>query len=284
MANHKSLEQTLLEDIQKTGYPTEIVSASVMQQRGWGIIHNPSYLDDREGRSREFDIRAFRSWSFQTAGRRFIIDVLLLVECKKSEKPWVFFITPEDHGSPRLGTVIKNHISNRKIFTNRHHGSAECAISDEVLRTFHHYFQKRHLARTFYEPLKSQERADHSQMIYSAVLSCVKATIFHYKDQPSENRLTIYYPVIIFSGNLYEAEVASDKTVNLAHSQHVQLSFNYMLPAPSRTSSVWEGHQRFIVDIVHEDYLGHFLTTIEDEHSDLTQRLRDTFDGKSGPA
>ncbi|MGH8066352.1 MAG: hypothetical protein ACRERE_14175 [Candidatus Entotheonellia bacterium] len=61
----ESLEQKVLKDIEKTGYPTEIISASVLQHRGWEVTHNPSYWDEDEGKSREFDILAFREKKIQ---------------------------------------------------------------------------------------------------------------------------------------------------------------------------------------------------------------------------
>ena len=65
MSESKTQEENIISELQKTGYPTEIVGASIMQQRGWGVLHNPSYLDDREGQSREFDIQAFREWRME---------------------------------------------------------------------------------------------------------------------------------------------------------------------------------------------------------------------------
>ncbi len=274
MNNQKPPEQTILEELQKTGYPTEIVSASVMQQRGWTVIHNPSYLDDSEGRSREFDIRAYRQWRLDASGKKFTIGVYLITECKKSEKPWVFFITPEEYKFSPLGELIKNHIEGRHVFTGRYQNLGESVISDDVLRKFHHYFQKQNLARTFHEPFKGQEKADRSQMIYSAVMSSIKATLFHQRDRPAAGWLGIYYPLIIFDGDLFEAQVAPNKVIKLSPSNHIQLLFNYMLPTSSEKASIWESQQKFIVDVVRENYLDQFLKVIEDEHETLKTYLQ----------
>ena len=282
MSNQESLQRNILRELQKTGYPTEIVSASIMQQRGWTVIHNPSYRDDREGIGREFDIRAYRSWSFDTAGGEFAVGVYLITECKKSEKPWVFFATPEKHEYSRLGELIKGRVAGKRVFTSRNH--ADSLMSDDELRALHHYFQKQSLAHTFYEPFKGQEKADTSPMIYSAVMSSIKATLFHYQDRPIENWLRIYYPVIIFDGNLFEAHIAPNKTIDLVISDHIQLSFNYMLPSQSSHRSIWEGQQRFIVDVVRESYLDQFLEAIEDEHAVLIKHLQEALGDTTGSA
>src|SRR5260370_11586913 len=174
-----SLEDKILEDVHKTGSPTEIIAASLMRSRGWYVLHNPSYLDDSEGRSREFDIRAYRGLSETISDRRYSVGIYLMVECKKSEKPWVFFTTPADHGDVRLGSLIISSLEKQQVFTDRSH--SESIISDAELRDFHHYFRQTRLARTFCQPFKGTEKNDYSPMIYSAIMSAVKATLFHWK-------------------------------------------------------------------------------------------------------
>lgn len=58
-----SLEDKIRGDLELTGFPTEVVSAGIMQKREWKVLHNPSYLDSDGNKSREFDIRAYRSKS-----------------------------------------------------------------------------------------------------------------------------------------------------------------------------------------------------------------------------
>ncbi len=269
MSEKKSLEESILEELQKTGYPTEIFCASVMEQRGWGVIHNPSYWDEEESQSREFDIRAYKQWLNDTQDLK--VGVYLITECKKSEKPWVFFTTAENYHFIRLGQSIKVRSVNRQIFTDFEH--QKCIISDDELKTFHHYFQNPNQARTFHEPLKQQEKASHSQMIYTAVMATVKATLFHCKEPPLEKWLDIYYPVIIFNGNLFEAFINPDKSINLTSTSHVQLVFNYIQHEPSTHSSIWSAREKLTVDVVHENYLDRFLKIVEDEHKIIASKI-----------
>ena len=276
MSEEKSLEQKILDELNKTGYPTEIVSASIMQRRAWGVIHNPSYFDDSEGRSREFDIRAFRQKPVKSWGESSAVGVYLITECKKSEKPWVFFTTPERHNQSRLGEAIKCGNPEIQIFTIA--TSSKSLISDEELRKFHHYFQQPRLARTFYEPLKGQEKSQHSTMIYSAVMSSIKATLFHKNESPAKNSLMIYYPLIVFSGNLFDAQVDSNKNIDLLPVKYLQLSFNYRTRSVTpNTGWTFDNSHKFILDVVHETYLDKFLEVIEEEHDILTKHLDGAF-------
>lgn len=220
-----NLQSNILQEVKKTGFPTEVICAEIMQKQGWGVLHSPSYWDETEKISREFDLRAFKQWKYTTKGGEFYIGIYLVTECKKSEKPWVFFKTPENHktsGSQFIKAVDKF------IFTDVYRTKSQ--LSDDVLKDIHHYFQSPELARTFYEPFKGQEKSDSSQMIYSAIMSSIKATLFHLRDKKHDNFTSIYYPVIVFNGNMYTAKVKSLDDIELLPSEHIQLSFNYMLP------------------------------------------------------
>jgi len=271
---NESLEKDILTELKKTGYPTEIISSSIIQQQGWRIIHNPSYLDDIEGCSREYDIRAYKEWHYRIRTENKELGVFLIVECKKSEKPWVFFTTDESHSRTRLGDLL--HTTENWLFSNRR--NAQGRLSDELLREHHHYFRKPRLARTFYEPFKKQEKSDNSsQMIYSAVMSAIKATLFHEQGDRGKRWSTIFYPIIIFSGNLFEAVVSSTVDITLSAVDNLQLSFNYMLPLDPRSGSIWDSQKTFIVDIVHESYLSQFLKVIDEEHANLAECLEKSF-------
>jgi hypothetical protein len=65
-------------------------------------------------------------------------------------------------------------------------------------------------------------------MIYSAVMSAIKATIFISKETPISNWLRVFYPVVIFSGSLFEAQVGPEKSTKLISTKYLQLSFHYM--------------------------------------------------------
>jgi hypothetical protein len=281
MTDSQNLEEKIQEDLQKTGYPTEIVSASIMQQRGWHVLHNPSYLDDTEYKNREFDIWAVRTLQIEKPFADILsVSVCLITECKKSDKPWVFFTTPEKHGAYILGRVIKWRLEEQQVFTShsllKDKSGRQSIITDNQLREFHHYFKSDRLARTFYEPLKG-EKFKASPHIYDAIMSVIKATLFHNQDDPKENWLRIYYPVVIFSGNLFEAQVDEKKSIKLTPVEHLQLSFNYKRPSSPvptiENQSIWNNYHEFIIDVVHEKYLDSFLHLIENEQDILADHL-----------
>src|SRR5690348_2408792 len=90
-------EKNIVDELVKTGFPTEIVAGAAMASWGYGVIHSPAYFDHVELKSREFDLRAFKTWNVVDETPKWSVSLYLVAECKKSETPWVFFTTPEFH-------------------------------------------------------------------------------------------------------------------------------------------------------------------------------------------
>ena len=78
-------ERKILEELEKTGYPLEVDVSDALLENGWLIV--PQYVthDQHTGKLRTLDVWAARP--FAKAGKM----ARMLVECKKSIKPWVFF-------------------------------------------------------------------------------------------------------------------------------------------------------------------------------------------------
>lgn len=266
-----SLIAGIIEDLQRTGYPTEIVAARQMQRRDWYVVHNPSYLDDVEKRSREFDIHALRSSVMREAAENVLIAYMytrLVVECKKSDKPWVFFTTAEHNTSSRSGRLIQLTSPVRNLFWPE--SSPHTVIPFDELSSLHHYFHEKERARTFHEPFKNT--AQHAPMIYTAILSTIKAVLFYLAQPSMHDVIGLYYPVVIFDGPLFVAKVGQQKEITLEEVQYLQLSHHYTLPAKTRTD--WDTEREFIIDIVHESHVDDYLLRMEREHNVIAAKLR----------
>lgn len=266
----ESREHKIINELRKTGYPTEIVAATTLERLGWQVTHNPSYLDDTEGVSREFDLWARRPRVVQADSKVFPVSVDLIIACKKSARaPWVFFMTPSGPGDSRL---IKTDLASAFLFWTPNVGE-EPVLSHSDLKGFHHYFNRdAPRARTYHEVFKGRETSgERAQSIYSTVMSCTKAVLFRRRIHAHDVAAAIYYPVIVCSGELFEAHVASADTIELKAVEHLQLSHHYT--RSMHEVSWWEVESEFVVDIVRDSYLEQFLQTIEREQEMLATHL-----------
>ncbi len=85
------LEKKILDDIQKTGFASELRVISALLEQGWNTDHGETYEDKDENKSREIDITASKpAYDPQVA---FRFNFTLVIEVKRSEQPWIVFTT-----------------------------------------------------------------------------------------------------------------------------------------------------------------------------------------------
>ncbi|MCW3789701.1 hypothetical protein [Plebeiibacterium sediminum] len=81
------IDERLIEWINKTGYPLEIFTESVLSKYDYKIINSEIYQDKENNISRELDLFASKSWDIEDF--KVNLDIHLLIECKKSTKPFL---------------------------------------------------------------------------------------------------------------------------------------------------------------------------------------------------
>jgi len=286
----ESIETKIIKEIEKTGYPTELQSASKMISNGWNVFHNPSYLDKNEDKSREFDIEAIKTNEFEfrlsrleaaytpeqeLASKKIVkfgTSVRLLCECKKSDNPWVFFVSKEALkylNCTRCSFEYNHSLNYKRLQRNGHF-----VLLDKSFYETHHYYKNDFLARTFFEPFKKLDKPNSvSPMIHAAVMSCINATLY-YEEIKYQNYLFLNYPVIIFQGELFTSNIIENK-IEIERTNHVQLAFNLILSDKSQKSI--GNSERFIIDIIKFEYLEEYLKIIEVELSTLSKIVEDCF-------
>jgi hypothetical protein len=168
-------------------------------------------------------------------------------------------MTEEPYSESYIVDVLK--ANNRIDFVESYYGR---------INTFHHYLDNRFLARTFYEAFKNQDR---SATIYSAALSSIEATMYIKKTFSNEKLyFFVFYPVVIFNGNLFEAYIYSDKSPDVKESKHIKILFSY-IPRKTSNDTYYEKPDKFIIDVIQYEYLEEFLKLIEDEQGMLERAL-----------
>lgn len=248
------LEQKILREISKTGFPLELRTASFLEAQGYTANHGLHYIDRDERKPREIDLRCSKALKYPVAmgGRKSsFVRHTFLVECKKSEKPWVIFTS--DHGSGHDQNPFEIEIEGLQL---AEWTQEEVFDACEEFESIHPLFKPRRLGRSLFEPFKQRQTGE---SIYSAILSASKATVaarsqsfpsFAASRSPD---LGFYYPVVIFEGRLFEAhldrnEISVEEVDSIMYSLLYQ-SDNYSL--------------RTIVPIVTEEGLEQFCALFD---------------------
>lgn len=95
--NSNSFENNLKRAIEATGLPTEMSATKTLTELGWAVQNEYPYVDRENKRVRTLDIKAVAT--FRKGYEKPIKDILkesirceLYIECKKSNKPWIFYL------------------------------------------------------------------------------------------------------------------------------------------------------------------------------------------------
>ncbi|MFA5238755.1 MAG: hypothetical protein WC476_03475 [Phycisphaerae bacterium] len=90
----KSLEQKVIEDLQLTGFASEMHSIKAFISKDWSVSGSPSYFDLDENKTREFDLIAHHTiYEDEPESKKRIAQTFFQIvgEVKKTKNPWVVF-------------------------------------------------------------------------------------------------------------------------------------------------------------------------------------------------
>jgi len=83
-------EEKILSDLERSGYPLEINATSILESNGWNVINQEGYFDLESNKWRTIDIIATKNIALPSLSAYERLHISLIIECKKSDKPWVF--------------------------------------------------------------------------------------------------------------------------------------------------------------------------------------------------
>lgn len=96
-------ETDLIDEISKSGYPLQTIIAEKLRSNFHWVQEEWDYVDRDSQQHRAIDVLA-EKWLFDTKNlndKTRIRPVLaLIIECKRSDLPYIFFISPKPHASP----------------------------------------------------------------------------------------------------------------------------------------------------------------------------------------
>ncbi len=92
------LKTKLIDDLRKSGFASEMEAIRLASEDGWDIISNYSYTDIQENKPRTVDFVGWKNCCYPP--QYFFhngLEFFLIVEVKKSEKPWIVFVESGIH-------------------------------------------------------------------------------------------------------------------------------------------------------------------------------------------
>jgi len=193
----------------------ELRVSSFLTDNSYYVAHSLYYIDEDEEKSREVDIRALKNYEIKKIGDvdvRAFIRNCFLIECKKSDKPWIFLCSPKN--SYDLDYVNIKSIPKREFIDE---------ISIDILKKKHPFANFSVVGRSYSELSKQT-----GENIFKAITTVVKSTSYFMEKKfaSDETSICYYYPLIILEGKLFEGTLENNE-IKVKEVNSILLSFSY---------------------------------------------------------
>lgn len=202
--------QEIKDFIRESGFILELEVAEYLEKNGYRVDPNQYFFDADEGKKREIDLIAQKTING--------VSVCLVIECKQNlGDEWVFVSSQ------------KNPV---RYFSELKHSPKipyELLKKDKAYDELHIYNFKIPLAQNYlvYRRDKGKKARAESVQINECVFKLPKALVWIAADEAKTP--TIYLPVVLFSGNLFEVRYRGGLVVN----ERTLIQFQTTLESPA---------------------------------------------------
>jgi len=257
------MNEDIIENIRKyveeSGIPLEIDTSSKLKEYGWEIRNQSYYFDEDLMKPRTVDIHAAK---LELLKNNTLIDrflTTLIIECKTSDKPWLFYTEKyEDEEDHLVGYIswLKTIKMPSYIHLFKKH--------ELYIGNFSHYFWHKNERISVIGDVMHKGK----DMLYEAACQVTKALnydrnkLLELAPKMSLKPYAIFYPIIVFSGKMFEIR---KERAELDIEEIKYISYNF--------SGVVKEKESFLIEIVHEDYFDEYLSVLNREYSSTLKQL-----------
>lgn len=290
MSTSNILKRQIIEDLEKTGFPLEVLTSSELDKRGWMVYPSCLYKDPETSISRELDVHAVNvdtSYAYKIPVKvkpipenrnKFISH--LVIQCKKTKKPWVFF----DNGKtnwPRIPS--QNFKSEKKDFHSMMLQDINKKIAGKGiafrfrggnLESFglkkHRYIQV-DFHKSYHEVFTTPSA---ESKIYESFITATKA-LEYFKNHYGTSRYAIhlFIPIVVLDGTLWSASIKNKKgdalrdgKLSLKKVDGLFVVFERLIPSGEKQLFLEEEQ---IIEIITRKALKKKLDAIERDNKEL---------------
>lgn len=268
----KSFLAKIKEDIEKTGFITELKIGEQLHSKGWHVSHSESYEDLDTFKSREIDIVATKS--YDDSNLNLHIEYHFVIEAKKMTKyPWVIFTTP----------FVFRGWGWRLLHSGWNYTTKKASIfKPKVLSDNNPLNTKRRFGKAFYEAFKKQN-SDENSKIFDAILSVCKAAYYKKINEGAEKpfstdfnpeesvELHFYLPIIALEGRLIEAYLENG---DIALQEESWIPLEYSISSNKFEKSNVTFFPSVVTTDGFEDYIGLVNVWIDSTNKNFSSELK----------
>ncbi len=267
--------------LEKTGHQFEHQIGMQFERKGWMIIPNKFYLDRDDNKGHEIDLVAYR---ISEVRDRTAYITVVVIEAKQSTKnKWVFYTKGGYSGDINMQTApLFYHNEVEEIGRYMDQSSLLGGMAERDQLDLFNFPRK---AYSFSEITNDRQgkhggsyfRAIATNTIYNAIFGVIKAQMSEldfYRNRKiarDEKRCYLVLPLVVFNGDMMEAQIERDGQIDLQETTEIQYINRYRSPAYDNFHSV---------NIIQRSVLPHYIDLFSDIHhgiADQAKRMIDRF-------
>lgn len=256
-------EDAVLDAINKSGYPLQTVVSAMLRNGGFDVQEEWSFIDSNSGSLRALDMQAEKRLCEPSRSLRVRPTVNLLVECKQSDLPYVFFSSPDRSVIRTFPVVAGLHQDVINVLTNDDRASWNFGIFGALGLDTHPFVSSATIrCMSFSKAVRASKRLELSgtDAYQNLVLPMVKA-LQHFKQHEAPPQSAKFFdchaalaigildaPMIVAESIEEQSSMALCPWVRVVRHEAVE--------------SEWL-HERlnsYAIDVVHKDFFSRFLT------------------------
>lgn len=251
--------KNIIKYIKASGIPLEIEISDILKQFGWSVRNQAYYYDEEESKARTYDIYAAKLSLLKKSIEFDRHHLALIIECKKSNKPWLFYTTELNDEEDYLSQYFLWVKPFNKPRNNERFKKRELYVA-RLLHYFHEKIEKiaiiRDIAHTgkddiFEASCQVLKGLHHQRKMYGNTITKLPV-----------NPYTVIYPIIVFDGPLYEVEIIEEEVV-----------VNPIDYIPYQVSGISSLDESFLIEVMTKNFFPHYLMKLKDEITNITNYL-----------
>lgn len=250
----------------KSGYPLQTIIANLLR----GQVGEPghvqeewSYIDEDSHEVRTIDILAEKwLWDFTQEQPRVRPDLDLLVECKKSDLPYVFFLSPTKPWVPHFPLLAGLFRDTLIVTTDDSPSTWEFPVLQALELDSHPFIKEEPeycFSFTKCERKGKGVQLSGSEPFHELVLPILKA-MYHFKKAESPTKTAWYFDCHLTIGiGVLDAPMVGVRVSEKSHDLELLPWVRVVRHKTSEEPDWTHPTELFAVEIIHKDFLDEYL-------------------------
>ncbi len=248
--------------IVKSGYPLQTIVSNELRKE-FLIQEEWSFLDPKTKEIRAIDILAEkRLYDFKEVQPKVRPTLNLIIECKQSGLPYVFFLSPENIHAQDYPIIVGLFSKDLSISTDDSPSTWSLSIKHALGLDEHDFFKASPPSMTFSKCVrKGKNIALSGTDGYQNLVLPIISSLHDFEEAKKPPRTAMYFDAhLTFGIGVVDSPMIGVKVSTDGHEQELIPWVRVFRHESYEHENHWERKKLYAIDIIHKDFLNEFIT------------------------